>query len=145
MPASTAGDLAGRDNSQSNSLADLAARIHAEHEAFVDSMKRGLEHARRAGGMLIEAKRQIPHGQWLPWLGDHCQVSMRSAQAYMQVRRRRQQRGVQRRRDLARPYGDERPALRARARQPCRLKRPRRILAQCRRPLLVTGRPRLSV
>jgi hypothetical protein len=81
MPASTT------DISQSNSLADLAARIRIEHEAYAASVKRGLEHARRAGEMLIEAKRQVPHGQWLPWLADHCEVSERSAQAYMQVAR----------------------------------------------------------
>jgi hypothetical protein len=40
MPASTAGDLAGRDNSQSNSLADLAARIHAELLSFRKQWKR---------------------------------------------------------------------------------------------------------
>ena len=50
-------------------------------------MQRGCEHAINAGRLLIEAKAQLAHGQWLPWLEDHCQVSERTAQAYMQCAR----------------------------------------------------------
>jgi hypothetical protein len=72
----------------SNSLADLAARIRAEHEASAVAMQRGLEHAVNAGRLLIEAKAQLEHGQWLPWLQQHCQMSERSAQVYMRLARR---------------------------------------------------------
>jgi hypothetical protein len=71
----------------SNSLADLAARIKAEHDAVGHALKRGLEHAIAAGRLLIEAKEQLAHGQWLPWLRDHCQVSERMAQRYMLLAR----------------------------------------------------------
>jgi len=71
----------------SNSLADLAARIQQEHEAAVSAVKRGCEHAIAAGKLLIEAKDQLKHGQWLPWLENHCQVSARTAQTYMQLAR----------------------------------------------------------
>jgi hypothetical protein len=54
----------------SNSLTDLAARIRAEHEATAASLKRGAEHAMAAGKLLIEAKAQLKHGEWLPWLRD---------------------------------------------------------------------------
>jgi hypothetical protein len=37
------------DFSRSNSLADLAAKASAEHEAIAAAMKRGLEHALTAG------------------------------------------------------------------------------------------------
>jgi hypothetical protein len=70
---------------QSNSLADLAARIRAEHEASTLAIKRGLQHAITCGRLLIEAKAQLRHGQWLPWLREHCQVPERSAQRYMQL------------------------------------------------------------
>jgi Protein of unknown function (DUF3102) len=70
-----------------NSLADLAARIKAEHEAAEAANKRGLEHAINAGRLLLEAKAQVTHGRWLPWLGEHCRVPERTAQAYMQVAR----------------------------------------------------------
>jgi hypothetical protein len=69
----------------SNSLADLAARIKAEHEASALAVKRGLAHAINAGRLLIEAKDQLAHGQWLPWLREHCAVPERSAQRYMHL------------------------------------------------------------
>jgi hypothetical protein len=71
----------------SNSLADLAARIRAEHEASAIAMQRGLEHAINAGRLLIEAKAQLKHGQWLPWLAEHCEVSERTASLYMRLAR----------------------------------------------------------
>jgi hypothetical protein len=70
-----------------NSLADLAARIQQEHEAAFSAVKRGCEHAIAAGRLLAEAKAQLKHGQWLPWLKNHCQVSARTAQVYMQLAR----------------------------------------------------------
>jgi hypothetical protein len=72
---------------RSNSLTDLAARIKAAHEATAIAMQRGLEHAIRAGELLIEAKIQLKHGQWLPWLLEHCAMSERTAQLYMRVAR----------------------------------------------------------
>jgi hypothetical protein len=70
---------------QSNSLADLAARIQREHSACCSCLERGLAHAVAAGRLLIEAKGQIPHGSWLPWLRDNVQIPLRTAQRYMQV------------------------------------------------------------
>jgi hypothetical protein len=69
----------------SNCLADLAARIRAEHEACDAALKRGLQHAVAAGKMLIEAKEQLKHGQWLPWLRDQCGIPERSARRYMEI------------------------------------------------------------
>jgi hypothetical protein len=53
------------DLSGSNSLADLAARIR--DKAAAKAVKSGVEHAMTAGDLLIEAKAEVPHGQWLPW------------------------------------------------------------------------------
>jgi hypothetical protein len=69
----------------SNSLTDLAARIKAEHTKSQTAIKRGLGHAIAAGHLLNEAKAQLKHGQWLPWLQDHCGVPVRSAQRYMEL------------------------------------------------------------
>jgi hypothetical protein len=69
----------------SNSLADLAARIRQEHKAGLIAIKRGLAHAVEAGRLLVEAKAQLPHGQWLPWLREQCGVPERSAQRYMEL------------------------------------------------------------
>jgi hypothetical protein len=73
----------------SNSLADLAARIKAEHEAVGIALKDSVRHAIMAGELLLQAKDQVPHGQWLPWLRDHCTISERTAQLYMRVAKNR--------------------------------------------------------
>ncbi len=65
------------------SLTDLAARIQAAHEAATTAVRHGCEHAIKAGRLLIEAKNQVPHGQWLQWLQKHCQISERTAHYYM--------------------------------------------------------------
>ena len=49
--------------------------------------KAGLEHYRRAGKMLIEAKSQLPHGEWLPWLKAHFRLSHETARTYMRLAR----------------------------------------------------------
>ncbi len=66
-------------------LAELAGRINAEHQQAETALRSGLEHARRAGELLIEAKGQCPHGRWLPWLEANVTFSPRTAQAYMRV------------------------------------------------------------
>ncbi len=64
----------------------LADRINSEHVACHASMQKGLEHALKAGTLLLEAKAGLPHGAWLPWLGENCpDVSERTAQRYMRI------------------------------------------------------------
>jgi hypothetical protein len=82
--ASTAATIAA-----SNSLANLAARIRAEHEAVCLAARATLAHAFAAGELLLAAKAQVPHGDWADWLHTHCDVSERSAQKYMQLARNR--------------------------------------------------------
>jgi Protein of unknown function (DUF3102) len=74
----------------SNSLPDLAVRIRAEHEAVDQSLKSSVAHAMAAGDMLIEAKSLVKHGQWLPWLHEHCTISERTAQLYMRCAKQRE-------------------------------------------------------
>jgi hypothetical protein len=69
------------------SLADLAARINAEHEAVTRYLRHGLESALAAGELLLEAKAQLKHGGWLPWLSAHCEIPERTAQLYMKLAR----------------------------------------------------------
>jgi Protein of unknown function (DUF3102) len=77
------------DLGRSNSLIDLAARIKLEHQAVAVALKDSLQHAVAAGELLIEGKAQVPHGQWLSWLKDHCTISERTAQLYMRVAKNR--------------------------------------------------------
>jgi hypothetical protein len=67
------------------SLPDLASAINEEHRLCAALMRRGLEHARRAGELLIHAKAQLAHGEWLPWLKEHCDVSVRQAENYARI------------------------------------------------------------
>ncbi len=89
------------DLSHSNSLADLAARIVTEHRAVSTALKDSVRHAIAAGELLIEAKNQVPHGGWLPWLHEHCTMSERTAQLYMRVAKNRTEIENQIRNDVA--------------------------------------------
>ena len=85
----------------SNSLADLAARIRVEHEAVAVALRDSVRHAIVAGELLVEAKAQLVHGQWLPWLRGHCAISERTAQLYMRVAKNRAEIEAQIRNDVA--------------------------------------------
>jgi hypothetical protein len=63
----------------------LAAAIRAEHEAARATARSAVEHALKAGELLLEAKSALSHGEWLPWLREHCSPSERQAQKYMLV------------------------------------------------------------
>lgn len=66
----------------------LATEIMQAHEAACRAAQSALEHARRAGELLIQAKAAVPHGAWLPWLAEHCPtLPERTARAYMRVAR----------------------------------------------------------
>jgi hypothetical protein len=71
-----------------DALAELAARINAEHNQAEAALKKGLQHAKNAGDLLIELKKQCKHGEWLPTLKRYVKFSDRTAQAYMRVSRR---------------------------------------------------------
>jgi hypothetical protein len=66
-------------------LADLASRINAEHEQGVRSALSALEHIRKAGVLLLEAKGLCPHGDWLAWLEHNIRFGARQAQKYMRL------------------------------------------------------------
>jgi Protein of unknown function (DUF3102) len=68
-----------------NRLAVLAAEVRTAHAGVLDAAKTVAERSVEAGKALIEAKSLVKHGEWLPWLKDHCQISERTAQLYMHV------------------------------------------------------------
>ena len=67
------------------SLPDLATRIKDYHKAVEDAGKALVQKAILAGAALNEAKRQKPHGGWLPWLKKECGLLERTAQRYMEL------------------------------------------------------------
>jgi hypothetical protein len=68
----------------------LAEQINAEHRACEVAVASAVEHAIRAGEMLMEAKKQAGHGRWLPWLTENFEGSHDKAQVYMRLARKRE-------------------------------------------------------
>jgi len=62
-----------------------AAPIRQAHKAAVKSSRESLLHAKHCGLLLIAAKKELEHGQWLPWLETQCKIQERTAQRYMKL------------------------------------------------------------
>ncbi len=69
-------------------LEALAVRINEEHRQAEAHAVSAVEHAAKAGRLLVAAKAGCAHGTWLPWLEANVACSVRTAQAYMRVARR---------------------------------------------------------
>lgn len=69
-------------------LQELADKANEEHRKVEAAMGNALQHARRAGKVLVEAKERTHHGEWLPWLEANFEGSERVAQMYMRVHSR---------------------------------------------------------
>jgi hypothetical protein len=63
----------------------LVEQINAEHHACIESANSALDHAMRAGDLLIEAKVACKHGEWQAWLVDNFDGKVRTARLYMQL------------------------------------------------------------
>ena len=69
-------------------LKRLAEEILKEHSLVERAKQASIEHAKRCGDKLIEAKEAVDHGDWLQWLKQHCPtLKERTARLYMQVAR----------------------------------------------------------
>jgi Protein of unknown function (DUF3102) len=66
-------------------LSDLAADIDAHHDLARQHAGQAFDHAVKAGLLLIEAKRQVRHGEWAKWLKANVKVGARQASNYMKV------------------------------------------------------------
>ncbi|MBN2291803.1 MAG: DUF3102 domain-containing protein [Pirellulales bacterium] len=72
-------------------LGQLAEEINQAHHEAETALNAGLQHAFRAGELLAVAKTRCKHGEWLSWLEDNFDGSVRTAQAYMRVADRREE------------------------------------------------------
>ncbi len=70
-------------------LRRIARDIAYEHNAVGRALGSAVEHAIKAGGLLNEVKKQLPHGEWLPWLGANFGGSVRTANNYMRCAKNR--------------------------------------------------------
>jgi hypothetical protein len=69
----------------SASLGALAKAINAGHQQAVKLAGQALEQARQVGLLLLQAKAQLRHGEWLPWLRANLAFTPRRAQQYMAI------------------------------------------------------------
>ena len=68
-----------------NWLPVLAADIKAAVADARRHASQSVAAAIRVGEYLIEAKRLVKHGEWLPWLTVHVDISDRMARHYMRL------------------------------------------------------------
>lgn len=85
--------------SKSDSLAAMMqqnmARTLTPGDRDIETITGEILEAKRAGGeailtigrCLIEAKEQLPHGEWLPWLNERVEFSERTARNFMRLAR----------------------------------------------------------
>lgn len=67
-------------------LVALSAEINEHHRQAQGHATKAIEHARQAGALMVKAKAEVSHGEWLPWLGSKCpDVTPRTAQRYMRI------------------------------------------------------------
>ncbi|MCA1698139.1 MAG: hypothetical protein LC790_04230, partial [Actinobacteria bacterium] len=72
-PASGSIDAAGPGRQlerpdRDHSLGELAAAANHEHRACEQAYGAAIEHALRAGELLLAAKSEVKHGAWLTWV-----------------------------------------------------------------------------
>ncbi len=68
-----------------NTLDDLATKINIAHNQVEQAFLSAVNHALVAGDLLLEAKRQVSHGEFKSWIEQNCEFSDRMARAYMRV------------------------------------------------------------
>jgi DUF3102 family protein len=66
-------------------LKELGDNIRGWHQQVRLALGNALSFAMDAGDALIAAQQRLPHGSWLPWLKNHCDLGERTAQLYMQL------------------------------------------------------------
>ena len=75
-----------RRDTAAPSLDDLAQRIKTEHQEIIGAKRNIVERAMKAGDLLIQAKANAGHGNWLNWLKANCVgISERTANVYMKL------------------------------------------------------------
>jgi hypothetical protein len=67
------------------SSAALAARINAEHDLAQSKEQQAVEHYRKVGLMLLNAKKGCAHGEWLAWLKKNVRFKERKARYCMEL------------------------------------------------------------
>jgi len=70
---------------EGRTLAELADIANREHDLAYAAANDAVKHAINCGRALLEAKGQLQHGDWLPWLEANFVGSIRKAQVWTQL------------------------------------------------------------
>ena len=60
-----------------------AAEINRWHDLAEKHAGQAVEHARRAGALLMQVKAELKHGEFIPWMEKNIRVTPRQAQRYI--------------------------------------------------------------
>lgn len=66
-------------------LPEIEERLDQEFETFLSSARTTVEAAWRGGGLLLQAKGRLPHGEFTPWIMARTRLSPRSARVWMRI------------------------------------------------------------
>ena len=72
------------------SLETIASQANREHQLATAAACNALEHATRCGELLSNAKAELGHGNFLPWLKENFAGSERTARTYIRLASNRQ-------------------------------------------------------
>jgi hypothetical protein len=70
---------------------DLIKSINDKVRSMLASYRSSVGHAVEVGELLKEAKVRVGHGNFEPWLKEHCNLSFRTARRYMKLAENRAQ------------------------------------------------------
>jgi hypothetical protein len=84
----SASEARTQEKAESQQYSALAAPINELHRQAQALAHGALEAARQAGELLLDVRRSLPHGAWLPWVAEHCSFSPRQAQRYVLIAER---------------------------------------------------------
>jgi hypothetical protein len=68
-----------------NELSNKVNEINELHKLAITSANAAVNYAKQIGQLLLEAKKELPHGKFLNWLDENIEVSKRQAQRYMEA------------------------------------------------------------
>ncbi len=73
--------------SENNQLIILVSEIRRLHDLAETSAKDAVRYAMEAGKLLLQAKSNLPHGEFQKWVKEHLGLPPRRAQRYLQAAR----------------------------------------------------------
>lgn len=71
-------------------IKSLVKKINNLHKGIFGAFKTSFEKAIEIGGLLIECKEKIPHGEWLHWMNVNLKFSQKTASNYMRIYKTRE-------------------------------------------------------